>query len=165
MKLVMLRAPTKQTEVHYKGQLAKNDDFYEDVSTSTDFWLVFADALRKYFSTVEVWYQEDQHHERGFHCHSTSLLERWFQPGYTFTTQEKIDVLFVRGDHKDYYPVISQFPEAQLVYYPSGPYYCPSTQFHWDTCFVESISHIPEVVKKTDAMVKLFKKGCVHKYL
>lgn len=159
----MLRAPIKQTVVHFEGQTAKNDDYYEDVTTSSDFWLVFADRLRGYFDEVEVWYQEDKDHPEGAFTHSTGLVERYKRKGFE-PLDESPDVLFVRGDMEDYYPVISAFPFAQRIYYPSGPYHVPNCEFNWDVCFVEDARQLRMVHEKTGADTYLFKKSCVDKY-
>ena len=160
-KFIMLRATTKQTHVKFEGQFAKNDDYYEDVTTSTDFWLVFADGLRKYFDQVEVWFQEDIYHPEGKFVHSTGLIERYFKKGYNFKNEKEPDILFVRGSHKEYETVIARFPLAQKVYYPSGFYYFPTIGKDWDVCFTEDPNHMQEVEKRTQADVFLFKKSCV----
>ena len=165
MKFVMLRAPIKQTVVEWEGQIAKNDSAYEDIETATDYWTVFANEMLRYFDEVEIWYGENSEHPRGFFCHSTGLIERYFREDYVSTEIEKVpDVLFVRGDHKEYYPVIERFTGSKLVYYPSGHYYCPNTKFPWDLCFVEDPRQLKEVKEKTNAETALFKKSCVDKY-
>ena len=162
-KFVLLRAKIKQTEFEYEGQIAKNDDFYEDVATSSDYWLVFADHLRKYFSEVELWYQADPNHPKGIFTHSTGLVERFCEKDF-MDFPGSPDVLFVRGDHKEYYSVITRTPFAQRIYYPSGPYYIPNSRFEWDTCFVEDERQVRNVHEATGAYTFLFRKSCVEKY-
>lgn len=162
-RLVMLRATTKQTEFEYEGQLAKNDDYYTDVMKSTDYWLVFANHLRKYFEEVEVCYQADKHHPIGTFTHSTGLVERFCEKGFA-DFPGRPDVLFVRGDHEAYYSLILKSFLSQRVYYPSGPYYTPPYQFEWDVCFVEDERQINKVHEETGADIFLFRKSCVDKY-
>ena len=162
-KIAILRAPIKQTIVEWEGQVAINDSFFEDVATSSDFWLVFADCLQRYFSEVELWYQTDPEHPVGEFTHSTGLVERFFKKNFE-TFPGSPDVLFVRGDHKEYYPVVASCSFAQRVYYPSGNYFIPNCDFNWDVCFVEDQRQVNEVNEKTGADIFLFKKSCVDKY-
>lgn len=165
MKLVLLRAKTKQTYANYEGQKVRNDDYYEDVTTSTDLYTVLCDHLRKYFDEVEIWYQEDSKHPVGKFAHSTGLVERFFTEGYyNISTDDEPDVLFVRGDMKDYYPVIEKFNKAFKIYYSAGNYYCPPMQFKWDLVFVDDPKHVQVVKAKVDAPVELFKKSCTHHF-
>ena len=162
-RFVMLRAPIKQTVVEWEGQVAKNDDFFEDVVSSSDYWLVFADKLRAYFSSVEVCYQTDPDHPKGVFEHSTGLIERFCEKDF-IDFPGSPDVLFVRGDHSDYYSLIASCPLAQRVYYPSGPYHVPNCNFNWDVCFVESEKQLRAVHEVTGADTFLFKKSCVEEY-
>lgn len=166
MKFVMLRALVKQTKVDYKGQTAINDRPYEDVETSSDYWTVFASKLleKGWYDEVEIWYQEDEGHRPvNSFIHSTGMLERYKPEGFRYIKREiPVDVLFVRGDMKEYKSVIDQLPDAFTIYYPSGPYYCPS--FIPDLSFVEDPIHIGPVKLRTGSNVELFKKSCVSKY-
>jgi len=166
MKFVMLRALVKQTKVEYKGQTAINDSPYEDVETSSDYWTVFASKLleKGWYDEVEIWYQENEDHPvQTPHIHSTGLKEIFKPKGYGYSSYEKpIDVLFVRGDMKEYRPVIDQLSNAFTIYYPSGPYYCPS--FVPNLSFVEDPIQIDTVKLRTGSNVELFKKSCVSKY-
>lgn len=166
MKLVMLRAPTKQTIVKYKGLIAKNDGAYEDVETSTDYWTVWASELltRGWYDEVELWYQSDVEHKPGKFKHSSGMMERYWQRGYIGAMEEELDVLFVRGDHADYQIVLDKLAGVYKVYYPSGPYYCPGTKHRWDLCFIEDPRQASFVREKTNAPVELFKKSCVDNY-
>jgi len=165
MKFVMLRALTKQTEIDYKGQTAINDSPYEDVETSSDYWTVFASKLleKGWYDEAEIWYQEDEDHRPiDSFIHSTGLVERYLLKGYKDKLVTDVDILFVRGYMKEYQTVIDQLSNAFTVYYPSGPYYCPS--FVPNLSFVEDPRHIGTVKLKTGSNVELFKKSCVSKY-
>ena len=163
---VMLRATTKQTVVEYQGQTARNDSFYEDSSTSSDFYTVFCDELLRYFVRVEIWYQEDRHHPKcSVFEHRSGLVERYWPKGYEGLTEgDEPEILFVRGDKRDYYPVLNRFRKAFKVYYSAGHYYLPPTQGTWNLVFVDDPRHIKEVEESAYCPVELFKKSCVDKY-
>lgn len=166
MKFVMLRAPTKQTKIKYRDQIAVNDDYYEDVSTSSDYWTVWANELltRGWYDEVEIWYQEDKEHKAGVFKHSTGLKEVFWLDRFGFVNDSMSpDILFVRGDMPDYAFVL-QALDCFKVYYPSGPYYCPNPKYDWGLCFVEDLRHIEKVRERIGAPVELFKKSCVGKY-
>lgn len=166
MKFVMLRATTKQSVVEYQGQIAKNDSFYEDSSTATDFYTVLCDELLKHYSEVEIWYQEDVHHPafKAF-VHSSGLIERFWPKKYEGLTKEDTpDVLFVRGDMPDYRTVLREFRNAFKIYYSAGHYYLPPARFLWNLVFVDDLRHIREVKEAAECPVELFKKSCVDKY-
>lgn len=166
MKLAMLRAKTKQTYARYEGQKVRNDDYYEDVTTSTDLYTVLCGHLMNYFDEVEIWYQEDPLHPAGKFVHSNGLVERFFTEGYTnLSTDDEPDVLFVRGDMQEYYPVIKRFKNSYKVYYSAGNYYCPPTFFKWDLVFVDDPKHAQVVKVKTGSPVELFKKSCSNHFL
>jgi len=165
MKFVMLRAETKQTKLEYKGQIAINDATYEDVATSSDYWTVWANELlvKGWYDEVEIWYQENDEHPVGTFEHSSGMKEIFWPTGYLGIENYSADVLFVRGAMKSYTSVLNTL-DTFKVYYPSGPYYCPSINYQWGLCFVEDIRHIKIVEDKTGAPVELFKKSCVGKY-
>jgi len=166
MKFVMLRAATKQTVVEYQGQIARNDSFYEDSETSSDYYTVFCDELLKHYEKVEIWYQEDRHHEafKAF-VHKSGLVERFWPKKYEGLTKgDEPDVLFVRGNMPDYYVVLREFKEAFKVYYSAGNYYLPPARFMWDLVFVDDPRHIKGVKEIAECKVELFKKSCVDKY-
>ena len=165
MKIALLRAKTKQTYGTYEGQRVRNDDYFEDVSTSTDLYTVLFDRLRGYFDQVEIWYQEDGDHPEGIFIHSTGLVERFFTHGYhSMSTDDIPDVLFVRGDMKDYYPVIQKCERSFKVYYSAGHYFNPPTGFQWDLVFVDDPKHVKVVEYNTGAPVELFKKTCSNQF-
>ncbi len=167
LKFVMLRATQKQTVVEYQNQIAKNDDFYEDSSKSTDYYTVLCDELLNHYAQVEIWYQEDLHH-KAFNAfvHRSGLVERFWPKGYSgISEQDRPDILFVRGDKKDYYPVLREFRDTFKIYYSAGNYYCPPSQFGWDLVFVDDPRHIEEVREKAACpAVELFRKSCVDRY-
>jgi len=171
MKLALLRAATKETVVVYKGQRVMNDGPYEDAETSSDFWTVFADRLLTggWYDEVELWYQENDSHRPGVFTHDSGLREVFWKRGFTNVPPVALpDVLFVRGKHVDYDPlfinVLKERPRPFVVYYPSGPYYCPPTHYRADFCFVEDVRHVAPVMHKRNVPVELFKKSAVDKY-
>lgn len=161
MKFVMLRAGFKQTKVIFNGQIAKNDGAHDDVTTLSDFWIVFANELliRGFYDQVEVWYQtkNDPHSFE----HSSGLIERYFKPGYK-GSDTNIHVLFVRGNLNDYRHILGHCQNTFKIYYPSGPYHTP--KFTPDLSFVEDVRHLNHIKAKKNFNVELFKKGCVEKY-
>lgn len=162
MKFAMLRAVKKETEVHFQGQLAKNDDAFEDASTSTDLYTVLCEELLKYYEDVEIWYQKDPVHKVEGFVHDSGLVERYWEKGFRNVTKEhEPDILFVRGDMEDYYPLLDRFPNAFKVYYSAGHYYLPPQRFKWDLVFVDDPRHRKEV---DNAPAEMFKKSCVDKY-
>lgn len=166
MKFVMLRATTKQTVVEYQGQVAKNDDYYEDSSTSTDYYVSLCDELLKYFDRVEIWYQGDNEHKpcTAF-VHNSGLIERYWPEGFEGVTEKDApDVLFVRGDKDAYHSVIRKFRDAFKVYYSAGHYYLPPSGFQWHLVFVDDPRHVKEAEEDAYCPVRLFKKSCVDKY-
>ena len=162
MKFVMLRAKIKETEVEFNGQVAKNDDYYEDADTSSDLYTVLCKELLRYYNEVEIWYQKDKNHKEEGFLHNSGLIERYWSKGYDNVSKDhEPDILFVRGDMVDYYPLLDKFPNAFKVYYSAGHYYLPPQRFKWDLVFVDDPRHKKEI---RDAPVELFKKSCVDKY-
>ena len=164
----MLRAKTKQTYVNYKKQRVKDDDYYEDVSTSTDLYLVMCSRLLELglYDKVEVWYQCNHEHPPGIFEHSTGMKERFFMPEYAdYGTDDEPHVLFVRGDLTGYRFVLPKMRSAYKVYYSAGNYYCPNEKWSkWNLVFVDSTEHGKEVEERLKVPVELFRKTCVDKY-
>lgn len=166
LKFVMLRAVQKQTVVEYQDQVAKNDDFYEDASESSDYYTVLCDELLNHYAQVEIWYQADSHH-KAFNAfvHKSGLVERFWPKGYLGLSDfDRPDILFIRGDKKDYHPVLKMFPDSFKIYYPAGSYYKPPSQFGWDLVFVDDPRHAEEIREETPCPIEFFKKSCVGKY-
>jgi len=163
LRFVMLRAVQKQTVVEYQGQTAKNDDYFTDSSESSDFYTVLCSELLNHYAQVEIWYQEDSKH-KAFNAfvHKSGLVERFWPKGYLgLSDMDRPDILFIRGDKKDYHPVLKTFPDSFKIYYPAGNYYNPPSQFAWDLVFADDPRHAEEVRKETPYLVELFRKSCV----
>lgn len=157
MRLLILRSRIKETVAYYQGQVAKNDDYYQDVSTCTSAYMHLASALLSHFGEVTVAFQFDKDHPRSKFRHSTGLVERFAR--LKFADLNPPQVLFVRGPFKEYQRFVRACDEKSFkIYYPAGEKFTPPKEFgHFDLVFADDERHLGSL-KRKGFRAALFKK-------